>query len=107
MARRPEHHMSVSIPSAVTMKALPRVHQQSPDAYAASWNSAIDALDPREYPYLHALRPDLISAASADQFEYGLNLLVESLRTRATSNTAKGRRPGRTAAERREHPKAR
>jgi TetR/AcrR family tetracycline transcriptional repressor len=76
------------------MWELPRVHQQPADAYVSSWNSAIDALDPRDYPYLHALRRDLTSAASDDQFEYGLNLLVESLRTRATRNTAKRRRPG-------------
>jgi AcrR family transcriptional regulator len=67
------------------MWELPRVHQQPADAYAASWNSAIDALDPGDYPHLHALRPNLISAASADQFEYGLSLLVESL-----SNSAPG-----------------
>jgi TetR/AcrR family tetracycline transcriptional repressor len=65
------------------MWELPRVHQQPADAYASSWNSAIDALDPSEYPHLHALRSDLTSAASPDQFEYGLSLLVESLRTRA------------------------
>ena len=45
------------------MWELPRVHQQSVDVYAASWNSAIDALDPTDYPYLHALRSDLITAA--------------------------------------------
>ena len=65
------------------MWELPRVHQQPADAYASSWNSAIDALNPSEYPHLHALRSNLISAASPDQFEYGLSLLVESLRTRA------------------------
>lgn len=65
------------------MWELPRVHQQPAAAYAASWSRAIDALSPGDYPHLHALRADLISAASPDQFEYGLNLLVESLRTRA------------------------
>lgn len=65
------------------MWELPRVLQQSVDAYVASWNSAIDALSPGDYPYLHALRADLVSAASSDQFEYGLSLLVESLRIRA------------------------
>lgn len=62
---------------------LPRVHQQPADAYVAAWNTAIDALDRDDYPHLHALHSDLISVASQDQFEYGLNLLVESLRTRA------------------------
>lgn len=69
------------------MWELPRVHQQPADAYVSSWNSAIDALNSSDYPHLHALRSDLISAASADQFEYGLSLLVESLRTRATRST--------------------
>lgn len=70
------------------MWELPRVHQQPADAYAASWNSAIDALNPGDYPHLHALRPNLISAASADQFEYGLSLLVESLRNRAPGSNS-------------------
>ena len=70
------------------MWELPRVHQQSADAYVSSWNSAIDALDPRDYPHLHALRADLTSVASPDQFEYGLGLLVESLRTRATRGSS-------------------
>jgi AcrR family transcriptional regulator len=71
------------------MWELPRVHLQPAEAYVSSWNSAIDALDPSDYPHLHASRTDLASAASADQFEYGLGLLVESLRTRA----AAGHRP--------------
>lgn len=66
---------------------VPRVHRQSADAYASSWHSAIDGLDPSAYPQLHALRPDLTSAASSDQFEYGLGLLVESLRTRIANAT--------------------
>ena len=37
---------------------------------------SIDALDPDAYPTLHALRADLTTAASPDQFEYGLNHLV-------------------------------
>jgi TetR/AcrR family tetracycline transcriptional repressor len=69
------------------MWELPRVHQQPAAAYAASWSHAIDALSPGDYPYLHALRADLISAASPDQFEYGLSLLVESLRTRAPGSS--------------------
>ncbi|WP_433380217.1 TetR/AcrR family transcriptional regulator [Actinoplanes sp. CA-142083] len=67
------------------MWELPRVHQQPEEAYVSSWHAAIDALDPTDYPHLHALRPELASAASADQFEYGLGLLVESLRTRASA----------------------
>jgi len=65
------------------MWELPRVHRQPADAYVCSWNRAIGALDPGDFPHLHALRPELVSAASPDQFEYGLSLLVESLRTRA------------------------
>jgi hypothetical protein len=79
------------------MWELPRVHQQPADAYASSWNSAIDALNPSEYPHLHALRSDLISAASPDQFEYGLSLLVESLRTRGAGSNS---RPAVTSTRR-------
>jgi AcrR family transcriptional regulator len=71
------------------MWELPRVHQQPADAYASSWNSAIDALNPSDYPHLQALRPELISAASADQFEYGLSLIVESLRARAARSQSR------------------
>jgi AcrR family transcriptional regulator len=59
---------------------LPRVHQQPPATYTAAWNNALDQLDPEIYPNLHALRDELTTAASTDQFEYGLNHLVESLR---------------------------
>lgn len=70
------------------MWELPRVHQQPADNYVASWNSHIDTLDPSDYPQLHALRPELISVASPDQFEYGLGLLMESLRARATASNS-------------------
>jgi len=59
---------------------LPRVHQQSAASYAEAWNSSIDHLDVDEYPTLHALREELTTAASTEQFEYGLDLLVRSLR---------------------------
>lgn len=59
---------------------LPRVHQQSPRAYADSWNAEIDHLDRDSYPTLHALRAPLTTAASPEQFEYGLDRLVASLR---------------------------
>jgi TetR/AcrR family tetracycline transcriptional repressor len=59
---------------------LPRVHQQPATSYTAAWNDALDELDPDAYPNLHALREPLTTAASPDQFEYGLNHLIESLR---------------------------
>ncbi len=58
---------------------LPRVQLQPSAEYEAAWNRSIDGLDPDAYPTLHALRADLATAASADQFEYGLNHLVQSL----------------------------
>ena len=59
---------------------LPRVHQQPAEIYTAAWNDSVDALDPTAYPHLHALRPALTTTASSDQFEYGLDHLVQSLR---------------------------
>ena len=61
---------------------LPRVHEQSEDVYIDSWNAAIDRLDADSYPTMHALREALTSAASAVQFEYGLDQLVASFRHR-------------------------
>lgn len=58
---------------------LPRAHQQPPAAYTAAWNDALDRLDPAAYPNLHALRQQLGTTASSDQFEYGLAQLVRSL----------------------------
>ena len=62
---------------------LPRVHQQPPAFYTAAWNDALDRLDPNTYPNLHALREQLTTSASPDQFEYGLRHLIESLRPAA------------------------
>lgn len=59
---------------------LPRVHQQPAVAYTAAWNDALDQLDPTDYPSLHALRRQLGTTASSEQFEYGLQHLVSSLR---------------------------
>jgi AcrR family transcriptional regulator len=59
---------------------LPRVHLQPVAAYTAAWNTAIDTLDPDEYPRLHELRRTLTTTASPDQFEYGLRHLIASLR---------------------------
>ena len=59
---------------------LPRVHQQPAAAYTAAWNAALDQLDPADYPNLHALRRQLGTTASSEQFEYGLQHLVRSLR---------------------------
>jgi TetR/AcrR family transcriptional regulator, tetracycline repressor protein len=61
---------------------LPRVHQQPEASYADSWNAAIDQLDVDSYPTMHALREVLATAASAEQFEYGLDRLIRSLRPR-------------------------
>lgn len=80
---------------------LPRVHQQPAAAYAAAWNSALDALDPNDYPQLNALRSDLITAASVDQFEYGIGLLVEALRARLPETAASRRRQATVASGRR------
>ena len=59
---------------------LPRVHQQPAASYTKAWNDALDQLDPDAYPNLYALRAELTTVASSDQFEYGLRHLVESLR---------------------------
>ncbi len=58
---------------------LPRVHLQAPGRYEAAWAEALDGLDPGAYPNLTALRAELATTASADQFEYGLARLVKSL----------------------------
>lgn len=62
---------------------LPRVHQQPAASYTATWNNALDQLDPSSYPNLHALREQLTTTASPDQFEYGLDHLIASLRPNA------------------------
>ncbi len=59
---------------------LPRVHQQPAKTYTAAWNDALDHLDPAAYPNLHALRRQLTTTASPEQFEYGLEHLLRSLR---------------------------
>jgi AcrR family transcriptional regulator len=71
------------------MWELPRVHLQPPDAYAAAWNQALDGLDPAASPNLVALRDGLVTSASADQFEYGLEHLVSSLRRHAKPSKGK------------------
>jgi AcrR family transcriptional regulator len=58
---------------------LPRVHDQPATAYVDSWTTAIDQLDINSYPTMHALREELTTAASSEQFEYGLDRLVRSL----------------------------
>jgi Tetracyclin repressor-like, C-terminal domain len=59
---------------------LPRVHHQPAAAYVAAWNDALDRLDPDDHPNLHALRGQLTTTASSEQFEYGLEHLIRSLR---------------------------
>jgi AcrR family transcriptional regulator len=59
---------------------LPRVHEQPARSYVDSWNTAIDQLDINAFPTMHALREELTTAASTEQFEYGLDCLVRSLR---------------------------
>ena len=59
---------------------LPRVHQQPAESYVAAWNDVIDHLDAGRYPNLHSLRRELSTTASPEQFEYGLEHLIQSLR---------------------------
>jgi hypothetical protein len=59
---------------------LPRVHRQSSADYAAAWHRLLDDADPAAFPNLVALRDTLPTSASEEQFEYGLERLVESLR---------------------------
>ena len=59
---------------------LPRVHLRPPASYEAAWAAALDGLDPGSYPNLTALRAELATSASDDQFQYGLGRLVASLR---------------------------
>jgi len=59
---------------------LPRVHEQPAASYVDSWTTAIDELDVNAYPTMHALRNELTTAASGEQFEFGLDRIVESLR---------------------------
>jgi TetR/AcrR family transcriptional regulator, tetracycline repressor protein len=59
---------------------LPRVHEQPATSYVDAWNAAIDQLDIDSYPTMHALREELTTAASTEQFEYGLDRLIRSLR---------------------------
>ncbi len=62
---------------------LPRVHQQPAADYGGAWHQALDELEPAAYPNLLALRDELSTTASAEQFEYGLAHLVSSLRAHA------------------------
>ncbi|HLM28588.1 MAG TPA: TetR/AcrR family transcriptional regulator [Acidimicrobiales bacterium] len=59
---------------------LPRVHHQPDAAYTTAWNDALHRLDPAAYPNLHDLRQPLTTTASSEQFEYGLEHLIRSLR---------------------------
>ena len=78
------------------MWELPRVHLQPPAAYAAAWNNALDGLDPSAAPHLVALRDELVTTASADQFEYGLEHLVRSLRPHGKPTLRKRRTANET-----------
>jgi len=71
---------------------LPRVHLQSPSAYTAAWHEALDAVEPARYPNLLALREQLPTSASDDQFEYGLERMVSGLRPQATPRRQNRRR---------------
>jgi len=68
------------------MWELPRVHLQPEADYVAAWDRSLVRLDPTAYPNLVNLRDHLITSASTDQFEYGLEHLVSSLRTRVNHN---------------------
>ena len=61
---------------------LPLVHLPPAGTYTAAWERALDGLDADAYPNLIALRDELVTSASADQFDDGLDRLVGSLRTR-------------------------
>jgi AcrR family transcriptional regulator len=78
---------------------LPRVGLQPPGAYEAAWTDLLDRLDPAAYPNLTALRAGLVTSASADQFDYGLARLVDSLR-------AEQRPPARRTRARRTDPRS-
>ena len=66
------------------MWELPRVHIQPAAHYVAAWDHSLGQLDPTSYPNLVELRDHLVTSASTDQFEYGLELLVSSLRVQST-----------------------
>jgi hypothetical protein len=74
---------------------IPRGQAQPAGAYADAWSAAIDALDPVGHPNLRALRKELGTAASDEQFDYGLEALVRSLRTEQSM----GRRQGRVEVD--------
>lgn len=77
---------------------LPRVHRQPEADYEAAWTDALESLDPKAFPNLIALRTELVTSASVDQFEYGLARLVDSLRTERGLRAGRGRTrsgPGR------------
>ena len=69
---------------------LPRVALQPRGAYEAAWTDVLDELDPRSYPNLTALRAELATSASVDQFEYGLTRLVDSLRAQRLPRAGRG-----------------
>jgi AcrR family transcriptional regulator len=70
---------------------LPRVHRQPAERYEVAWDEAIAALDAGSYPNLTALRDDLRTSASEEQFEYGLARLVASLRPERGVRAGRGR----------------
>ena len=57
-----------------------------------AWNRALDGLDPDAAPNLVARRDGLVTGASTDQFEYGLEHLVSSLRQHAKPGHRRTRR---------------
>lgn len=70
---------------------LPRVGLQPRSVYEAAWTDVLDELDPESYPNLTALRAELVTSASVDQFEYGLARLVESLRAERIPQGGRGK----------------
>jgi AcrR family transcriptional regulator len=65
---------------------LPRVRQQSPQAYATQWLQMIATLPAEQYPNTHRVVNDLPQVASDKQFRIGLTVLADGLVT--------GRDPG-------------
>lgn len=69
------------------MWELPRVHLQPSADYVEAWDHSLRQLDPTAYPNLLELKDHLVTSASTDQFEYGLEHLVSSLRTCISRHT--------------------
>lgn len=59
---------------------LPRTHAVDAAEYARRWRSAIATTSPTTHPNLHRLQNSLATAASADQYDDGIDRLLHSAR---------------------------